>query len=152
MSDKMSDDQLLAQLAAALYAVDPAPEHVLNAARAAFTWRTIDAELAALVFDSAVEDLLGVRSAETPRQLTFSTPGFEVELIILSDTTRRIIGQLVPPQAAEIMLHHETGETVVRSDGLGRFAIDDVPVGSVRITCRLEGEDGPVVQTEWTTI
>ena len=152
MTDKMSDDQLLAQLGAALDAVDPVPEHVLDAAKAAFTWRTIDAELASLVFDSAAEDLIGVRSAETPRQLTFSSPGFEVELIILSDATRRLVGQLVPPQPAEIVLHHETGERAVRSDSLGRFTIDDVPVGSVRLTCRLQGENGPAVQTEWTII
>jgi hypothetical protein len=152
MSDNMSDDQLLARLGAALEAVDPVPEHVLDAAKGAFTWRTIDAELASLVFDSAAEDLIGVRSAETLRQLTFSAPGFEVELIILSDATRRLVGQLVPPQPAEIVLHHEAGETVVQSDSLGRFTIDDVPVGSVRLTCRLDGEEGSVVQTEWTII
>ena len=36
------------------------PRHVLAAARGAFTWRTIDQELADLVFDSATE-LTGVR-------------------------------------------------------------------------------------------
>ena len=152
MSNKMNDDQLIARLADALDAVDPVPEHVLDAAKAAYTWRTIDAELAALVFDSAAEDLIGIRSADTTRQLTFSTPGVEIELIVLSDTTRRIVGQLVPPQRAEIVLHHETGERTVESDTLGRFTIDDVPAGSVRLTCRLEGDDGSVVQTEWTII
>ena len=44
----------------ALREADPVPEHVLAAARGAWTWRTIDQELADLVFDSATE-LSGVR-------------------------------------------------------------------------------------------
>ncbi len=152
MSSEMRDDQLLEKLAEALEAADPVPEAVLDAAKAAFTWRTIDAELAALVFDSAAEDLVGVRSAEVTRQLTFSTPGVEIELVVLSETSRRIVGQLVPPQTAEITLHYEDEERTVRSDSLGRFTLHDVPTGSVRLTCTLEDESGPVIQTEWTII
>jgi len=44
---------------------------VIEGARAAWTWRTIDQELAELVFDSAGE-LTGVRSEDTARQLTYS--------------------------------------------------------------------------------
>lgn len=149
MSEHMSDDQLLELLDAALDAADPVPEALLEAARAAFTWRTIDEELASLVFDSAAEELAGVRSVDTARQLTFSTRGVEIELVVLSETTRRIVGQLVPPRTAEIVLHHESGERRSRSDDLGRFTIDAVPVGSVRLSFTLEGT---VVHTEWTII
>ncbi len=49
MSDeRRRDDELLGMLRAALEASDPVPEAVLDAARASFTWRMIDAELAAL--------------------------------------------------------------------------------------------------------
>ena len=46
---------------------------VLAAARGSFTWRTIDAELAELAYDSALdtERLTAVRSADTARLLTF---------------------------------------------------------------------------------
>jgi hypothetical protein len=152
MSDYMSDDQLLASLSAALDAADPVPESVLDSAKASFTWRTIDAELAALVFDSAAEELAGVRSGETTRQMTFRSPGVEIELEVVSETHRRIVGQLVPPQEAEITLHHQTESRVAQSDSLGRFAFHDVPSGSVRLICKLQDETGAVVQTEWTLI
>lgn len=152
MSDHESDDQLLAQLGAALEAAYPVPEAVLDAARATFTWRTIDAELAALVFDSAAAAPAGVRSAESTRQMTFRSPGVEIELEVVSETRRRIVGQLVPPQQAEIMLHHEEETRRARSDSLGRFTFHDVPSGSIRLTCKLHDESGAIVQTAWTLI
>ena len=73
------------------------PEHVLAAARGAFTWRTIDQELADLVFDSATE-LMGVRDHGGTRQLTFQAPGLEIEVMVADPDTRRLVGQLVPAQ------------------------------------------------------
>ncbi|MDX2344313.1 MAG: hypothetical protein QNL12_11600 [Acidimicrobiia bacterium] len=152
MTEELKDQQLLARLAAALDAHDPLPESVIDAAKASFTWRTIDAELASLVFDSAAEELAGVRSADASRQMTFRTPGVEIELVVVSETSRRLVGQLVPPQAAEVTLHHEQDESTAQSDSLGRFTFNDVPTGSVRLTCKLAGDGGAVVQTEWTII
>ena len=56
----LTDDDVQELVGRALRESDPVPEHVLAAARGAFTWRTIDQELADLVFDSATE-LTGVR-------------------------------------------------------------------------------------------
>jgi hypothetical protein len=53
---------------------------------------------------------------------------------------------------AEIELHHEEVSATAQSDSLGRFTFEDVPAGSVRLTCRLPEEDGAVVQTEWIVI
>lgn len=147
----MNDEQLLRRLAAALDAADPLPEAVVAAAKASFTWRTIDAELAALVFDSAAEELVGVRSAEATRQMTFRTPGVEIEVAVVTEPNRRLIGQLVPPQTAEIELHHEDGVWTAQADSLGRFGFQDVPTGSVRLTCRL-ADASAMVQTEWMII
>jgi len=152
MTKELRDEKLLASLGAALEAADPLPESVIEAAKATFTWRTIDAELASLVFDSAAGELAGVRSSEATRQMTFSTPGVEIELIVVSETSRRLVGQLVPPQTAEVTLHHESDTRTAQSDSLGRFTFHDVPTGSVRLTCKLAGDDGAVVQTEWTII
>lgn len=152
MTEELKDEQILVRLATALDAADPMPESVIEAAKASFTWRTIDAELASLVFDSAAEELAGVRSAEATRQMTFRTPGVEIELLVVSETSRRLVGQLVPPQAAELTLHHEDETRTAQSDSLGRFTFHDIPTGSVRLTCRLAGDDGAVVQTEWTII
>ena len=71
----VSDDDLLELVGRALRAADPVPDRVIDGARAAWTWRTIDEELAELVFDSAAE-LTGVRSEDTARQLTFRAPGW----------------------------------------------------------------------------
>jgi hypothetical protein len=154
MTEHYSDEQLLSRLAEALDAADPMPPAVAEAAKATFTWRTIDAELASLVFDSATEELTGVRGAgaEAAREVTFRSPGVEIELVVLSATSRRLVGQLVPPQMAEIELHHEEVSATAQSDSLGRFTFEDVPAGSVRLTCRVPEEDGAVVQTEWIVI
>ncbi len=152
MTEELRDEQLLARLAAALDASNPLPESVVEAAKATFTWRTIDAELASLVFDSAAEELAGVRNAEATRQMTFRTPGVEIELVVVSETSRRLVGQLVPPQTAEVTLHHEDDTRVAQSDSLGRFTFHDVPTGSVRLTCKLADDDAATVQTEWTII
>ena len=47
----VSDDDLLELVGRALHAADPVPDHVLDGAHAAWTWRTIDEELAELVFE-----------------------------------------------------------------------------------------------------
>ena len=101
----------------------------MEAARAASTWRTIDQELAELVFDSATE-LAGVRSEDTARQLTFRAPGVEIEVMMVDESSRRIVGQLVPPQAATMRLTGGDRETEQEVDRLGRFTFDGVPPGT----------------------
>ena len=99
----VSDDDLLELVGRALRAADPVPDRVIDGARAAWTWRTIDEELAELVFDSAAE-LTGVRSEDTARQLTFRAPGMEIEVMVVDEASRRIVGQLVPPGAFTVTL------------------------------------------------
>ena len=69
------DDRLIEELRGAARRFDPLPESVREAARASLTWRTVDAELAALAFDSAVEPSTNARSSGDSRLLTFSAPG-----------------------------------------------------------------------------
>ena len=94
--EAIGDDELVARLAEALPKADPVPAAVTEFAKAAFGWRTIDAELAELVFDSAVDELVGVRSEDDTRQVTFRAPGVEIEVAVMADGVRRIVGQLVP--------------------------------------------------------
>ena len=142
-----SDDELLALLGQALAAADPPPAHVLDGARAAHTWRTIDTELAELVFDSARE-LTGVRSENVKRQVTFEAPGIEIEIMVVDEETRRLVGQLIPPQESKIELVSDHGVNSMTTDHLGRFSFDQVAPGPVRLV--VKGNDGrPLVQTEW---
>jgi hypothetical protein len=143
----MSDDELLALLGQALGTADAVPEHVLEGARSAFTWRTIDAELAELVFDSARE-LSGVRSDDSNRQVTFSAPGVEIEVMVIGNGSRRLLGQLVPPVATTIELVGSDAVYTARSDELGRFSFDELAPGPVRLMI-LDATGASTVQTEW---
>ena len=142
-----SEDGLLALLGQALAATDPPPAHVLNGARAAHTWRTIDAELAELVFDSARE-LTGVRSEDVKRQVTFEAPGIEIEIMVVDQATRRLVGQLIPQQESKIELVSDDGISSMITDRLGRFSFDEVAPGPVRLVVTGD-DDRPLVQTEW---
>ncbi len=146
----MTDDELLAALATVIERADPVPVAVTEYAKAGYGWRTIDADLAELVFDSALDELAGVRSEGDSRQVTFRAPGVEIEVAVLSEGTRRIIGQLVPPQQAEIELRFAGQAKTARSDHLGRFTFQDVPTGPISLRCRLE--DAQTVQTEWLIV
>jgi hypothetical protein len=149
-NDHTTEERLLAELAAALGDVDPVPESVIEAAKASYTWRTVDAELAELVFDSASAELTGVRGAEGTRQVTFRAPGIEIEVAVVAEAARRIVGQLVPPQTASVELRFQGDSVTTGSDDLGRFAFDEIPVGPISLRCTLE--DGTVVQTDWMLI
>lgn len=146
--DHVSDEELLAALGRALNEAEPVPRAVSEYARAGFGWRTLDAELAELVFDSAVEELVGVRGEET-RQVTFRSPGLEIEVAVLDEGSRRIIGQLVPPQATAIEMRHDGHSVETRSDDLGRFTFDGVPTGPISLRCSL---GGMTVQTDWVVV
>lgn len=153
VTEPLTDEQLLAELASGLANSDPVPAAVTEFAKAAFEWRSIDAELAELVFDSSEEQLAGVRSTGEARQLTFRAPGVEIEVVMTSDEARRLVGQLVPPQQATVELHCKDDVRSVESDHLGRFAFHDLPVGPISIRCKIV-DDGTetVVQTDWMII
>jgi hypothetical protein len=143
------DDALQDLLGVAIRDADPVPEHVLAAARGAWTWRTIDEELAALVFDSATE-LTGVRDREAARQLTFQAPGLEIEVMVADPATRRLIGQLVPAQPATVELAGTGARLGQVADRFGRFAFDGVPAGPVRIS--VTAPDGSTIATDWVVL
>lgn len=150
MTDRMDatdDDQLADALSRVFAAIDPVPAHVDAAARAAFTWRTIDAELAELAFDSA-EQALGVRSADVNRQVTFRSASAEIELMITDAGPRHLVGQLVPPLIADIDLVNDGTTSTVTSDHLGRFTFEDLPSGPSRLVVR-DASGSPIVQTDW---
>jgi hypothetical protein len=142
------DERLLALLGTGLAAADPIPEWVSRGAAGSVTWARIDAELAELVFDSAVEDLAGVRSEAGPRLLSFRAPEIEVEVTV-EEGVRRLIGQVVPPQELDIELVGPAIAVATRTDPLGRFTFDRVPEGPLSLRCLTVGG---VVQTQWMVL
>src|SRR5438045_1899644 len=119
----MSDDEdnaLLRELSRIVTAGDPVPTEVIAAAKASFTWRTIDAELAELAFDSLLDDdALLVRGADQPRLLTFEGSSVTIELVVVTEAdSRRVIGQLVPVQQADVEVVHRGGTATAYADEL----------------------------------
>jgi hypothetical protein len=142
-------------LAMALAEVDPVPDAVVAAAKGAFTWRTIDAELAGLTFDSAEEgQTAGVRGGG-PRSLAFEFSDVVIELEVEDTNGRRAInGQVVPPEVQSLELQQiaEPTPTAVVPDQLGRFHLDDVAAGPARLFCRFGGAARHMVLTEWVVL
>src|SRR3954470_17810269 len=104
------DAEVLAELRSVIDQVDAVPADVVAAAKASFTWRTVDAELAQLAeltFDSLVDEDAGVlvRGGEQPRLLTFGAAGVEIEVeatATASGRSFRLLGQVVPPAAGQL--------------------------------------------------
>ena len=149
------DDFLTEELRALGAEVDPVPARVLAAARGSFTWRTIDAELAALAYDSAVdaEHHALVRGGSEPRLLTFESDGLTVEVEVTEvGDRRRLIGQLVPPAPGVVEVRHPGGVVSVEADEVGRFTAEPIEPGPVSLRCRRTGDGEGTVATEWVTL
>lgn len=146
-------NELEDRLRAVVGRMDPVPELVDEAARAAFGWRTIDADLAELLHDSADELAeAGVRGPGGARQLSFESPalGIELEVVSTGPRSRRVEGQLLPPSAATVKVERPGEESVsVQADELGRFVLDGLRAGAVRLHVLLRGAQ---IAVPWTSI
>jgi hypothetical protein len=153
----IDDDFLLDELRRMFAVMDPVPEPVQIAARAAIEWRTIDAELAALVSDSIIDaPALAVRGTGEPRMLTFEAHGLTIELEAepAGDDTLRLVGQLVPPQPAQIAVRHGDDLVATHADVRGRFVAGGIQAGPISLRCRLDAQTGSsrLVETAWLAI
>ena len=134
------EDMLIADLRKAAAAREPVPPSVVEAARAAFSWRLVDAELAELVADSAFDSpLVGVRGSQESRLITFEVPGgtaLELEASPAGDGMR-VVGQVVPPRSGTAHVVHPGGSVAVDVDEVGRFAAQGILHGPMRVRLRL---------------
>jgi len=125
------DDALMEDLKHAVSEVDMADD-MLVAARAAFTWRTVDAELLALTHDSSLDSAAAVRGAMSDnRILAFSGHDFTVELEVVADA---LVGQLLPGRECRVVLTSPGGrvsEDSVSPDGF--FLVPHQGLGPVRL-------------------
>jgi len=145
-----NDDELMRDVGQALR-TEPVEERILVAARAAFTWRTMDAELdlIGVLYDSHLDEAALVRgnSPGAPRTLVFHGDDLGVEIEV-SDTG--IEGQLIPPGPGEVSLLTADGtHATVTADEVGCFTFPAPPRGPIRLDCALESHR---FVTEWITI
>ena len=146
------DDDLVAALQEAFRAEQEVPREFIEVGQAAYTWRSIDAELAALTFDSATELAAAaapVRSAEaSPRFLTFSSAELTIELEIGPDG---IIGQIVPPQPGRAEARPASGPvSATEIDDIGCFMVRPLPSSPFRLHC--QASSGVSAVTTWITL
>ena len=147
MSD-WSDDDLMAELAEAVAEEDAVTDRRREAARAAFTWRSVDAELMELLHDSALEAGAAVRGAGDPgRMLSFGRGGLIVELEVGAGA---VTGQVLPAQDATLTLQTTGAEDrTVAADGAGFFRIEEVGSGPVRFVVTTSEH---TLTTAWVTL
>ena len=146
------DDRLLAELDRALREAREVPRDFVQAGKGAWAWRGIDAELAALTYDSALDAERApalTRAEPAPlRALTFASAQLVIELEVTDDA---LLGQVVPPQPGEVEVHLADGRILAAGiDEVGGFAIRPVPSRSFRLRCRTES--GASVLTDWIAL
>jgi hypothetical protein len=144
------EDELLAMLREGLEESDPVPIDVTDFAKAALGWRQIDAELAAISFDSELEAPAATRSTATARMLSFTAGQWTID-IEYDQTSHRLLGQVSPGRQVIVELHFAGGAVGLHSDGEGRFDFDGVLPGPVSLVIRTPG-NLEVVKTEWTVL
>lgn len=134
--------------------LDPVPPAALEAAIAAFSWRTIDAELADLVFDSSAQagELVGIRSSHANRHLTFEAPHLVVELELDDDADFPVVGQLVPMGPAEVEVCYPGGSVSAQADERGRFWVSEVAGRIVSLRIRRADTGVDWITTPWVSL
>ena len=136
MSFSTDDEGLMEELARAVAQTEAVPDHRRNAARAAFTWRTIDEELLALTHDSLELADAAVRGALDVRTLGFESDGLSLEIEVDGD---RVFGQVLDTDVDEIVVESVgEGAQNVPVDPSGVFSVL-VPAGPVRFAVLVEG-------------
>lgn len=149
--DGLDDERLLADLAEALHTEDAVPARFVEAGRSAFTWHTVDTDLAALTADTARTgaDPVGTRAEPAAlRALTFVAGQVSIEIEVNADI---LLGQVSPPQPGDMELRRRDGtRRAVPVDAVGWFRIRPRPTGPFQLHLRTTG--GLSVVTEWTTL
>jgi len=145
------DDDLLAALREALRAREAVPPEFVEAAKNAFAWHNIDAELAQLTYDSSRDRAYepSVRAEDASiRALTFTSAHLTIELEVTTDS---VVGQIIPAQAGVIAVRpRDRPETEFPADEIGCFSIRPIPSGPFRLQCRTAA--GVDALTGWITL
>ena len=138
-------DALLARIGDAFDDLEPIPAHLGDAARAAFRWRRADAELAELFFDSANDELVGVRGSTSDRRsFRFGADDFVIRVHL---TPATLIVMIEPPVTVDCRVATEDGVDEHLTDEFGELVIA-APELPVRIEVDLP--NGTIV-TPWIT-
>jgi hypothetical protein len=153
-SDDRLDDALEARLRAVAEEADPVPDLVLESARAAFDLRDLDAELASLVADSAVDDpaVLTRAVVSDVRMLSFECGEVAVELDVETDAMsgRVHLSGLAVGATGSVVVVRSADRLSTTLGPDGRFTVADLDAGPLRL--ELTTPDGRRVTTSWVRV
>ena len=156
MRDEPDDTELEQQLRLVAARFEPVPPDLMRTAVGAYTWRTIDADLAELVFDSAVDhdEAALVRGTQQERLLSFRSGGLTIDVeVTCTGSQRSLLGQLVPPQRAAIEIRQGDDVSTVAADELGRFSAGPLRAGPICLHWTADAQTGGRrVVTDWVSI
>ena len=144
---QLSDDELAGIVEEAVVPDRDVPQEWRDAARAAYTWRTIDHELMALTHDSCSDEVGAVRREDDGRTMAFTGGGLTLEIEV---SEGRILGQLATGLDGEVTLESADGRrrSVVTNEA-GFFSLTGEDHGPVRFS--LDADDKRYV-TEWIVL
>jgi hypothetical protein len=146
----MDEEKIMSLLRRGLDQADPVPSDVTAFGKAALSWRSIDAELAELSYDSIDEaSAATVRSTTSTRIVGFEAGDWMIDLEH-DVATNELRGHIQPASRLEVELHVIGAVLVTETDELGRFSFDGVEAGPVALVIRVEGAES--VKTEWIVL
>jgi hypothetical protein len=153
------DDELMTELRELLGRTDPVSAEVTDFARAALGWRRLDADLAELLEDSALEAgsaALTRSGGSGSRWLSFRADGVSIEVELSAEgDAHTMLGQIAPaPGAASVELQKFDGGTAAaaEADSLGRFRLTFETGGRFRLRLLRGDPPGAPVETSWFTV
>ena len=136
---------LLDQIGDAFDDLESIPPQLTEAAKSAFGWRRADAELAELLFDSATDELVGVRGTSSDRRsFRFGADDFVLRVHL---TPATLIVMIEPPVSVPCRVATEEAVDDHRTDDFGELVVE-APELPARVEVDLPG--GTFV-TPWIT-
>ncbi|MBM7805108.1 hypothetical protein JOD57_000945 [Geodermatophilus bullaregiensis] len=157
-SSREDDDRLLEELRAALRAAGEPTDAMTAAAAGAFSWRTVDAELAGLDLAAASPDpvsgsspdeyVLARANGSDPAVLRFTSGSAIVELEAGDDGWAGLLHPASPGQVSVLGPDGTALETAT-IDELGAFFIAPMLSGPVRLRCRTGADE---LLTDWCVL
>jgi hypothetical protein len=144
-------DGLLEELRLVLRRTDPVPAEVTDFAKTALGWRRLEADLAELLEDSALQtESTALARGGGPRSLTFRSDNLTIDVELRPGS---LLGQLSPAAgSAAVELQDDEGAVVAttESDTLGRFRLGLEGDGRRRL--RVVRPDAVPVETSWFSL
>jgi hypothetical protein len=146
----IDQEMVLLAVAEVFDQVDPPPAHVAEAARAAFSTRTLDEELLPLLQGRALTPVRsGAASDDAQRWFSFADDHLEVEVGARREPHGwALVGQVLGA-VESIWVQTLTELEPVEVDELGRF---DARVSAGPVRLKLQAPSGRRVRTDWVTL